>query len=111
MSLVVIKEGIGQVTDSPTCDGHPLNVERIRGTGDSGIKWVVDIVEKTVSKANIETFIWPDIVDHHTGGAHEGAVVALRYKVYPLGKPDLSRREVTMVDSLLRARRLPVAAD
>ena len=66
------------------------------------IKSMVDIVEKTVSKANIQASVWPGVMDHHAGRAHVGAV-ALGGKVHSLSEPDLSRRVVTMVDANLRA--------
>ena len=77
-------------------------MEGVWRTGDCRVKWMVDIVEKTVSKANIQASVWPGVVDHHAGRAHVGAV-ALGGKVHSLSEPDLSRRVVTMVDANLRA--------
>ena len=77
-------------------------MEGVWRTSYCRVKWVVDIVEKTVSKANIQASIWPGVVDHHAGRAHVGAV-ALGDKVISLGESDLSRRVVAVVYANLRA--------
>ena len=60
-------------------------------------------MEETVSKADIQTCVWPGVVDHHAGGAHVGAVVELGGKVHSLSDPNLPCREVAMVHTFLRA--------
>ena len=103
LSLEVIDEGISEVTDGASRDGHPLNMEGVCRTGYCGVKWTVDIMEETVSKADIQTCVWPGVVDHHAGGAHVGAVVELGGKVHSLSDPNLPCREVAMVHTFLRA--------
>ena len=60
--------------DVLTADGHPVNLERILGTDDTGVPGLVEVVELAGAQTHFETLV-------REGGVHGPACVTYVVKV------------------------------
>ena len=60
--LVVMNEGVCEVSDCATRDCDPIYVEGVSWASHRGVERVVDVVKETVSKADIQAGVWPGAV-------------------------------------------------
>ena len=72
---VVHLEGVDQVWDGPTGDGHPVNVEGVWGTDDTGVPGLVEVVELAGTQAHIEPIVREGGVHSTAGWTHVVPVV------------------------------------
>ena len=106
---VVNNEGLGQVIDSSTRNGDPINMERVWGTNNCGISGLVEVVEHTVTQAHIQPDVRLDGVHIHAGGAHVGGVAGA--VLYTLQDANFTWRAVQVIHGNFSTAALPVAAN
>lgn len=88
--LVVVNEGVREVSDGATRDCDPIYVEGVCRAGHRGVERAVHFMQETVSQADIQALVWPSAVYQHAGGAHVVAAIVFWSEVHTLCVPDLS---------------------